>query len=329
MQKINPQTIWNCTKTELQNLLDSGYLKPRCDIIRFYVPSFSYYKDSRFCPSTNEFPTISVTGNACALNCKHCGGRVLETMHPAIDPEQLWNLGLKLKNDGARGVLVSGGCLPDGSVPLDDFTPVLARFKKELELTVFVHTGVISFSTALALKKAGVDAALIDILGSRQTALQALNLDVQVEDYMQSLLALDNAGLKVVPHILVGLNNGELDSEFHALEIISQTIKPAAVVIIAFMPIRGTEMGQTLPPSSLDIVRVVSAARIMFPKAPLALGCMRPKGKLRSEIDILALKAGVDAIAFPSPEAIDYAKCKGYQSIFSSSCCAQMYLDVV
>ena len=65
----------------------------------------------------------------------------------------------------------------------------------------------------------------------------------------------------------------------------------------------------------------------MFPKTPLILGCMRPKGASRSETDVLALKAGVDAIAFPSEEAIKYAEDQGNSISFSSYCCAQMFLD--
>jgi hypothetical protein len=93
------------------------------------------------------------------------------------------------------------------------------------------------------------------------------------------------------------------------------------------MPIRGTAMAQTPPPKPIDIVKVILETRLMFPKTPLILGCMRPKGAIRSETDILALKAGVDAIAFPSEETIKYAESQGLNISFSSHCCAQMYLD--
>jgi uncharacterized radical SAM superfamily protein len=54
---------------------------------------------------------------------------------------------------------------------------------------------------------------------------------------------------------------------------------------------------------------------------------MRPKGSNRRETDVLALKAGVDAVAFPTEEAIKYAQDKGCHVEFSSYCCAQIYLD--
>ena len=137
MPQPTPQQVWNLTETELLNHLDSNVYKPISNTIRFYAPSFTYYKTKHYCSSTTDFPTISITGNACALNCKHCGGKVLETMHPALTPQELFEVGAKLKRNGAKGVLVSGGCLPDGSVPLDDFVSVLGRFKSELGLTVF------------------------------------------------------------------------------------------------------------------------------------------------------------------------------------------------
>jgi uncharacterized radical SAM superfamily protein len=328
MPNITPEAIWSLNEAELRTLLDSEILKPKQNIIRFYAPSFTYYKTKHYCSSTNAFPTISVTGNTCALNCKHCGGKVLETMHSAMTPEKLLELGLKLKKNGAKGCLVSGGCLPDGSVPLDDFVPVLKRFKRELGLTVFVHTGIIKQETAFTLKEAGVDAALIDVIGSSETIEKIYNLKVTIQNYANSLKVLQEAKLNIVPHVIVGLNDGKLDSEIQALQMILK-IKPSALVIIAFMPINGTAMAKTPPPKPADISKVTALARQMFPETPLILGCMRPKGRSRGETDVLALKAGVDAIAFPSEEGVEYAKNKGYNTVFSSYCCAQMYVDAL
>jgi uncharacterized radical SAM superfamily protein len=328
MPNITPEAIWSLNEAELRILLDSDILKPRQNTIRFYAPSFTYYKTKHYCSSTNAFATISITGNVCSLNCKHCGGKVLETMHSAMTPEKLFELGLKLKKNGAKGCLVSGGCLPDGSVPLDDFVPVIGRFKRELGLTVFVHTGIIKQETAVALKEACVDAALIDVIGSAETVGKIYNLKVSIQDYASSLKVLKEAKLNIVPHVIVGLNDGKLDGEIQALQMI-QKIEPSALVIIAFMPIQGTTMAKTPPPKPVDISKVTALARQMFPEIPLILGCMRPKGRSRGETDVLALKAGVDAIAFPSEDGVEYAKSKGYNTDFSSYCCAQMYVDAI
>ena len=248
------------------------------------------------------------------------------TMHPAETPEELFELSLKLKQNGASGCLVSGGCLPNGSVPLKKFIPVLGRVKRVLGLTVIVHTGIVDADTAEALKEAGVDAALIDIVGSNETIQDISNLNVTVQDYANSLKALHESGLSFVPHVIVGLHQGKLIGEFHALKLIAR-YNPSALVVIAFMPIRNTAMALVKPPQPLDVARVAATARLMFPDKPLALGCMRPKGKHRSETDILCLKAGVNAVAFPSEEAIAYAENKGYELSFSPCCCSQVYVD--
>jgi hypothetical protein len=94
------------------------------------------------------------------------------------------------------------------------------------------------------------------------------------------------------------------------------------------MPIHGTQMEDVQPPRPVDIARVIAAARLMFSNVPLVLGCMRPKGKHRNETDILAIRAGVNAIAFPTEEAIEFAKSQGYSMTFSSLCCSQIYVNV-
>jgi len=326
MAQLSPETVWRMNEKELKELLDADLFVSKSKRIHFYAPSFMYYKTSYYHSSSKDFPTISVTGRGCALKCKHCGGKVLETMYPATTPRKLFDLCEQLNGKGALGCLISGGCLPNGSVPLGKFLDVIGRVKRELALTVLVHTGMINFHTAEALKKAKVDAALIDIIGSDETIRKIYNLDTTLNDYERSLEALDKAGINFVPHVIVGLHYGKLKGELNALRMISN-YKPSALVIIAFMPIHGTEMEKVEPPKPTDIAKVTTAARLMFPKMPLALGCMRPKGKHRAEMDILAIKAGVNAIAFPEEEAIKFAEKHGYEVSFSSVCCSQIYLD--
>lgn len=324
--QLSAETVWHASTKELLALLNTGALVPKTKVVRFYAPSFMYYKTSYHRSSQTHFPTVSVTGRACALNCKHCGGKVLESMHSANTPEKLFDVATRLKQHGALGCLLSGGCLPDGSVPLKQFIPTIEKIKHELGLTVFVHTGIIDLATAVALKNAGVDAALIDVIGSDETIKRICNLNVTVKDYATSLKALQEAGLNLVPHVIVGLHDGKLEGEFQALTMTS-SVEPSAVVVIAFMPIRGTAMAEVKPPQPADIAKVTATARLMFPRTPLVLGCMRPKGKHRAETDVLALKAGVDAIAFPSEDAVKYAETQGYAQSFSPYCCAQVYMD--
>ena len=317
------EKIFNQALTAAQRISVENFGKR----IRFYAPSFLYYKTERYCSSTTAFPSISVTGSSCALRCRHCGGKVLNTMYPATTPQRLVTLCKELKEKGAVGCLISGGCQPDGSVSLDTFVDAIAQIKKDLDLITIVHTGVIDKESAEKLQKTGVDAALIDIIGSDETIREIYQLDAKVADYEQSLANLSHAGIPLVPHVLVGLHYGKLKGELQALEMIAK-YKPSAVIVISFMPIHGTEMEKVSPPTPMDIGRVILSARLMMPKTPLALGCMRAKGRQKAETDKLAIKAGVNAIAFPADAAIKLAEQMGYQISFSSTCCSQIYADI-
>jgi len=324
MVNLTPELVWKKDKTELLELVDTGVFIREPKKINFYVPNFAGYATQNFRSSNNLFSTFSVTGDACALNCGHCRGKVLKSMAATATPSKLFEAAKNLKKKGGVGCLVSGGCSPDGSVPLTNFVSTLARIKQELSLTVMVHTGILDYSTAKKLKMAKIDAALIDVIGSDKTIREICNLEITTEEYEKSLKAMSDAHLSFVPHVIVGLENGKLGGEFRALTMISR-YNPSALVIIAFMPIPGTDMADVKPPKPGDIAKVTITARLMFPRVRLALGCMRPKGRNRKETDVLALKAGVDAIAFPSEAAVEFAERQGYELSFSPYCCAQIY----
>ena len=324
---MDVETLWRMPSKDVASLVERGYFPNSQEKIRFYAPSFMYYKTNNFHLSPAAFPSISVTGSSCALKCKHCGGRVLNTMFPATTPDELINLCTRLKSKGAIGCLISGGCLPDGSVPLGRFGEAIAKIKRDLALTVVVHTGVVDLTMARRLKDAGVDAALIDIIGSEETIREIYQLEVKVEDYDRSLKALHESGIPLVPHVLVGLHYGELKGELQALKMISK-YTPSAVIIIALMPIKSTPMEKANPPLPEEIVKVLTAARLLMPQTPIVLGCMRPKGKHRTKTDTLALKAGVNAIAFPAKEAIQLAESMKLEITFSSLCCSQIFEDI-
>jgi uncharacterized radical SAM superfamily protein len=327
MENLSSEAVWQMADKDLLRIIYEGLLSSKPRRVNFYAPSFMYYRTSYYSSSPTDFPTISITAGTCALKCAHCGGRVLETMYPATTPEKLLELCKRLKLRGALGCLISGGCLPNGSVPLGDFVDAIGKIKRDLGLTVAVHTGVIDFPTARALKESGVDTALIDVIGSDETIKEICKMNATVKDYDRSLEALNEANVNFVPHVIVGLHYGKLKGELHALQMTSK-FKPSALVVIAFMPVRGTLMQNIRPPRPVDIARTILAARLMFRETPLVLGCMRPKGDHRRETDVLAIRAGVDAIAFPAEEAIKFAENQGHKVSFSSLCCSQVYSDI-
>jgi len=245
-------------------------------------------------------------------------------MIPATTPKQLIDVCRRLSEKGCKGCLISGGCLSDGSMPLEKFLEAITHIKKEYNLTLAIHTGIISRTVANGLKDAGVDSVLIDIIGSDDTIKEIYNLDVTVKNYEESLKALYDSKNHFIPHVIVGLHYGKLKGELTALKMIAR-YKPSALVIIALTQLRNTHMKGVNPPTPQDIAKILTTARIMLPDTPIALGCMRPSGKHRTETDKLALASGVNAIAFPDERVIEYAKASGFNIKFLSVCCSQIY----
>jgi uncharacterized radical SAM superfamily protein len=316
---------------ELEPLFNEAFKLSRThfsNIIYFSVPGMIHF-DTPFYKATDplRFPAISVTGNKCHLNCEHCKGRLLETMIPATTPKQLLEACGRIKAQGGRGCLISGGSLKDGSVPLMNFIPHIKRIKREMGLEVVVHTGIVYPKLAEALAEAEIDAAMIDIIGSNESIKSVYHLNLTVDDFDRSLFLLEKNHIPIVPHVLVGIHYGKLKGEEETLRILSK-YHPAAVIIVALSPLERTPMEYLTPPSPLDIARVTLASRLMMQDTPVLLGCARPLGEHKSETDILAIKAGVNGIAYPSEEGYNYAKKIGLEIRFSEECCALMSKDL-
>ncbi len=179
--------------------------------ISFHLPGMFAINGSR-----GRYPALSLTGKACSLGCDHCNGKLLESMIPATDPQTLVEKCRALEAAGHLGVLVSGGCDPNGCLPWEAFLPALAAVKAATSLTVTVHSAFVTEETALGLKTAGVDQALVDVIGSDATYRQVYHMDAGLARLKASLAALGKAGLPVVPHIICGLHYGEVRGEAEA-----------------------------------------------------------------------------------------------------------------
>lgn len=275
-----------------------------------------------------RFPAVSVTGRKCMLNCDHCEGKLLRSMLPAERPDKLYEVALKVRSEGGSGILVSGGSLPDGHVPLKEFFSVMRRIKDELGLSVVVHTGLVDAETAEGLASAGVNCAMMDIVGSNETIREILHMNRSVEDYARSLELLEDYGVPSVPHIVVGLHRGTLRGEREALKMVCER-KVAALVIVVLMPLDSAPAAETQLPPLSDALRVVVAARMAKPNVPLLLGCARPRGRYKAALDVLSVKAGVNGVAYPSEAAYHAATRSGLSVKFHDECCSLAWKEVV
>jgi uncharacterized radical SAM superfamily protein len=284
----------------------------------FYLPGMIRYGKMR-----GLYPALSLTGDRCQLLCEHCKGLLLNPMIKAGDPETLITKCLKLAHSGHLGVLLSGGSDLQGRLPWKKFYQVIQKIKIETDLFLSVHSGFLDFNTAVALKEAGVDQALIDIMGDEETAKKIYHLD-SLQKVITSLENLFKSGLDVVPHIVAGLMHGKIHGEYNALRIISR-FNPSSLVIVVLAPLKGTPMSGVLPPSPIEVARLIATARLMMPHTPISLGCERPRNKKGHIMEELAIYAGVTRMAVWSKKTIDLALNLGLKPLFQTTCCSVPY----
>lgn len=278
-----------------------------------------FRKKINFFITSKHFPSLSVTGRKCALMCLHCRGKLLEPLIPALTCEELEKKALLLHKEGAKGLLLTGGCNSYGKVPVNNLIPAIKRLKEKTDLIIIAHTGFISGEEAKALKDSMLDGIGFDVIGDMDTAKEVYGLEVSEKDYVESLRAIEESELMVFPHVCVGLHFGKLRGEYHALEMIS-TINPCAVIITGLMPVAGTAMEHFKPKVS-DFEKVIKKAIKMFPATPVVLGCAHSSGRDRAEIEKIALKKGINGIALPTLKTIDFATENGYEINYYGTCC--------
>ena len=248
-------------------------------------------------------------------------------MESTTTPESLFKYCKEIKELGGEGVLISGGSTSTGHVPLERFGNTIKRVKDELDLLVVVHTGLVTPETASQLAEAGIDAAMLDIIGDESLSEAVYHIPNGPSKMRQSLDILEMHNIPTVPHIIVGLDYGNLKGEIEALEIISQGT-PSALVIIALTPVRKTPMENTHPPAPIDIGKIMTTARLGLPDIPLLLGCARPMGQHKIDTDLYAVRSGANGIALVSQEGVDFAKSKGLKPVFRDICCSLAYQEL-
>lgn len=309
---------------ELVDALEAAARERALGPMRFYTPTFRAYasEELKGCGKAS-FPAFSITGGACALNCDHCQAKILEPMIAATTPDDLDRKvrDLILLKD-LRGFLLSGGSNRRNEVPYDRFYPTIERLKRDFpHLRIAVHSALLDERRARSMEAAGVDVAMLDVIGSEQTIRDVYHLDRPVADFEATLAALSGTKMQVVPHIVIGLHYGRLLGEETALDIVSRH-PVAALILVVVTPIYAPPNRPFATISTDDVAKVLVAARQRINHAPVQLGCIRPAGRHKLMTDAYAVMAGFDGIAYPADGIVALARAIGRPVEQEHACCS-------
>jgi hypothetical protein len=291
--------------------------------IRFSTPTFKAYSSCELdgC-GKNSFPAFSVTAAGCALMCDHCQAKILEPMIPATSPEMLERkVRDMIATQDLQGFLLSGGSTRKNEIRYERFYPVIERLKREYpKLKIAVHSALLDAPRARSMAAAGVDTAMMDVIGSQDTIREVYHLERPVADFEATLAALCATSMEVVPHIVIGLHYGRILGEAAALDIVSRH-RVHSLVLVVIMPFYA-KPGTFRTPASADVGRIFLKARETIPEREVLLGCARPPGMHRRVTDAYAVMAGLDGIAFPADGALGVAHAIGRPAAQEHACCS-------
>ena len=260
----------------------------------------SFVRPSRTLP-------ISLTGTNCALRCAHCGGRYLAGMIPI---EQACA-------DGYTSCLISGGCDPSGRVPFGAWLDKLAELHAGRRFNW--HVGLVDEQDIQSILPY-LDVVSFDVVGDDRTIKEVYGLNATVADYERTYTML-RRHTRVVPHLTLGLYGGEWSGEQQVLELLADS-GLEALVLLVMVPTPGTRYARCHPPSVASVVAFIERARTTLHDVPIYLGCMRPGGRYRQELDPLAVAAGVSKIVNSARAAVEMASMQGLSVHWESECCA-------
>src|SRR5690606_2914423 len=254
--------------------------------IRFSTPTFKEYATSELkgC-GKNSFPAFSVTGSACALDCDHCQAKILEPMSPATTPGMPDRKvrDLILLQD-LQGFLLSGGSNRRNEIKYERYYPVIEKLKRDFPyLKIAIHSALLDERRAKLMESAGVDTAMMDVIGAEETIRQVYHLERPVEDFEATLAALCSTSMEVVPHIVIGLHYGRLLGEANALDIVARH-RIHSLVLVVVMPFYA-KPGTFATPATAAVGRIFMAARSRARggAAPPRARCVRGDGRPRRQ----------------------------------------------
>jgi hypothetical protein len=291
--------------------------------IRFSTPTFKDYASTELkgC-SKNSFPSFSITGGACGLNCDHCRAEILKPMLAATSPAMLdQKVRHLIATQNLQGFLLSGGSNRRNEIRYERYYPVVEALKRDFPfLSIAIHTALTDEAGARAMEAAGVDTAMMDVIGAEETIRDVYHLERPVEDFEATLAALTATSMRVSPHIVVGLHYGRVLGEANALDIVARH-PVEALVLVVVMPFYAAP-GLFAVPDPVEVGRIFGEARRRLEDRQVLLGCARPPGLHKRAVDAYAVMAGLDGIAFPADGVVGVARAIGRPFHQEHACCS-------
>ncbi len=251
--------------------------------------------------------SLSLTASECELNCPYCNKHYLQHMKTIqnIDISEL------------KSILISGGVDSDGKLPFDEHSDFYLKLKNQ-NIKINLHSGIIKNPERLQKIKKYIDCISFDFIYDKKTIKNLYNGFYNQQDFLDSLHIIMESGIRVVPHIVCGIDYGKIKGEFDSIDYLNSK-KISEIALLVVISNSKTEFCDVNPPEINEVRKIIDYSVKKIEK--VVLGCMRPGGRYRFNLDREALLAGVKGIVMPHPEVVKFAKNNFYDINETYECC--------
>jgi len=244
---------------------------------------------------------MSIKTGACPEDCKYCPQSAHYSNSTGLQREKLLEVEPVLKaaqiakDEGSTRFCMGAAWrqVRDG----EEFDRVLdmVRGVKNMGMEACVTLGMLNPDQAARLKEAGLNAYNHNLDTSPEFYSEIITTRTY-EDRLDTLQNVRDAGIGLCTGGIIGMGETMRDRA-RMIEVLSSiTPHPESVPINALVPVEGTPMEKLEEVSSIELVRMIAAARITMPKARVRLSAGR--SSLNREAQLLCIMAGANSIFY-------------------------------
>ena len=242
---------------------------------------------------------FSVKTGGCEENCSYCSQSIYSASqiksHPQYEVEAVLKKAMIAKKEGAERFCMGWAWreIRDGS----SFNSMLEMVKgvRQLGMEACVTAGMLSDKQAIRLAEAGLTAYNHNLDTSPEYYENIITTRTY-QDRLDTLKRVRNAGINVCCGGIIGLGESNKDRASLLQVLSNMNPHPESVPINSLVAIEGTGLENAKKVDSIEMIRMVSTARILMPKSKIRLSAGREN--LSKEAQIICFQCGANSIFY-------------------------------
>ncbi len=239
---------------------------------------------------------LSIKTGGCAEDCGYCSQSAFSETglkaNKLMNKDEIMAAAQKAKDGGAQRFCMGAAWRSLKERDVDPLCEIIESVKG-LGLETCVTLGMLEDGQASRLKDAGLDYYNHNLDTSREFYGKVITTRTY-EDRLDTLAKIRDAGLKTCCGGIVGMGESRADRVNFLLELAKLPEVPESIPVNALVPVKGTRMADTKKLDDLEFIRVIAAARIMFPHSVVRLSAGREA--MSETMQALCFMAGANSI---------------------------------